>query len=237
MTDKTESFALILPSDASPSLHPDNTASSWQVALPHAIHLDPQKDWYVSLRDVYIPNHLSKITGNAVLTLYYTHHDDGGEIQGIKDVTAVSADERFTGDVLTHLDKSMKKLKPPPKIKGREKIKLKFEEGFVKPLVVQWNYTRPGPVYLKSVSNQWATLEFDEVWQEILQLDQRRYPLYSIKEQEELVLEIHYYLTQPATIMRYTLPRGILNGALVLLSRRVSVSAGSNQDAQSYFRN
>ena len=53
-------------------------------------------------------------------------HDDGGEIQGIKDVTAVSADERFTGDVLTHLDKSMKKLKPPPKIKGREKIKLKF---------------------------------------------------------------------------------------------------------------
>ena len=36
--------------------------------------------------------------------------------------------------------------------------------------------------------------------------------------------------------MRYTLPRGILNGALVLLSRRVSVSAGSNQDAQSYFR-
>ena len=236
MTDKTESFALILPSDASPSLHPENTASSWQVALPHAIHLDPQKDWYVSLRDVYIPNHLSKITGNAVLTLYYTHHDDGGEIQGIKDVTAVSADERFTGDVLTHLDKSMKKLKPPPKIKGREKIKLKFEEGFVKPLVVQWNYTRPGPVYLKSVSNQWATLEFDEVWQEILQLDQRRYPLYSIKEQEELVLEIHYYLTQPATIMRYTLPRGILNGALVLLSRRVSVSAGSNQDAQSYFR-
>ena len=209
MTDKTESFALILPSDASPSLHPENTASSWQVALPHAIHLDPQKDWYVSLRDVYIPNHLSKITGNAVLTLYYTHHDDGGEIQGIKDVTAVSADERFTGDVLTHLDKSMKKLKPPPKIKGREKIKLKFEEGFVKPLVVQWNYTRPGPVYLKSVSNQWATLEFDEVWQEILQLDQRRYPLYSIKEQEELVLEIHYYLTQPATIMRYTLPRGI----------------------------
>ena len=236
MTDKTESFALILPSDASPSLHPENTASSWQVALPHAIHLDPQKDWYVSLRDVYIPNHLSKITGNAVLTLYYTHHDDGGEIQGIKDVTAVSADERFTGDVLTHLDKSMKKLKPPPKIKGREKIKLKFEEGFVKPLVVQWNYTRPGLVYLKSVSNQWATLEFDEVWQEILQLDQRRYPLYSIKEQEELVLEIHYYLTQPATIMRYTLPRGILNGALVLLSRRVSVSAGSNQDAQSYFR-
>ena len=236
MTDKTESFALILPSDASPSLHPENTASSWQVALPHAIHLDPQKDWYVSLRDVYIPNHLSKITGNAVLTLYYTHLDDGGEIQGIKDVTAVSADERFTGDVLTHLDKSMKKLKPPPKIKGREKIKLKFEEGFVKPLVVQWNYTRPGPVYLKSVSNQWATLEFDEVWQEILQLDQRRYPLYSIKEQEELVLEIHYYLTQPATIMRYTLPRGILNGALVLLSRRVSVSAGSNQDAQSYFR-
>ena len=236
MTDKTESFALILPSDASPSLHPENTASSWQVALPHAIHLDPQKDWYVSLRDVYIPNHLSKITGNAVLTLYYTHHDDGGEIQGIKDVTAVSADERFTGDVLTHLDKSMKKLKPPPKIKGREKIKLKLEEGFVKPLVVQWNYTRPGPVYLKSVSNQWATLEFDEVWQEILQLDQRRYPLYSIKEQEELVLEIHYYLTQPATIMRYTLPRGILNGALVLLSRRVSVSAGSNQDAQSYFR-
>ena len=236
MTDKTELFALILPSDASPSLHPENTASSWQVALPHAIHLDPQKDWYVSLRDVYIPNHLSKITGNAVLTLYYTHHDDGGEIQGIKDVTAVSADERFTGDVLTHLDKSMKKLKPPPKIKGREKIKLKFEEGFVKPLVVQWNYTRPGPVYLKSVSNQWATLEFDEVWQEILQLDQRRYPLYSIKEQEELVLEIHYYLTQPATIMRYTLPRGILNGALVLLSRRVSVSAGSNQDAQSYFR-
>ena len=236
MTDKTESFALILPSDASPSLHPENTASSWQVALPHAIHLDPQKDWYVSLRDVYIPNHLSKITGNAVLTLYYTHHDDGGEIQGIKDVTAVSADERFTGDVLTHLDKSMKKLKPPPKIKGREKIKLKFEEGFVKPLVVQWNYTRPGPVYLKSVSNQWATLEFDEVWQEILQLDQRRYPLYSIKEQEELVLEIHYYLTQPATIMRYTLPRRILNGALVLLSRRVSVSAGSNQDAQSYFR-
>ena len=236
MTDKTESFALILPSDASPSLHPENTASSWQVALPHAIHLDPQKDWYVSLRDVYIPNHLSKITGNAVLTLYYTHHDDGGEIQGIKDVTAVSADERFTGDVLTHLDKSMKKLKPPPKIKGREKIKLKFEEGFVKPLVVQWNYTRPGPVYLKSVSNQWATLEFDEVWQEILQLDQRRYPLYSIKEQEELVLEIHYYLTQPATIMRYTLPRGILKGALVLLSRRVSVSAGSNQDAQSYFR-
>ena len=236
MTDKTESFALILPSDASPSLHPENTASSWQVALPHAIHLDPQKDWYVSLRDVYIPNHLSKITGNAVLTLYYTHHDDGGEIQGIKDVTAVSADERFTSDVLTHLDKSMKKLKPPPKIKGREKIKLKFEEGFVKPLVVQWNYTRPGPVYLKSVSNQWATLEFDEVWQEILQLDQRRYPLYSIKEQEELVLEIHYYLTQPATIMRYTLPRGILNGALVLLSRRVSVSAGSNQDAQSYFR-
>ena len=236
MTDKTESFALILPSDASPSLHPENTASSWQVALPHAIHLDPQKDWYVSLRDVYIPNHLSKITGNAVLTLYYTHHDDDGEIQGIKDVTAVSADERFTGDVLTHLDKSMKKLKPPPKIKGREKIKLKFEEGFVKPLVVQWNYTRPGPVYLKSVSNQWATLEFDEVWQEILQLDQRRYPLYSIKEQEELVLEIHYYLTQPATIMRYTLPRGILNGALVLLSRRVSVSAGSNQDAQSYFR-
>ena len=236
MTDKTESFALILPSDASPSLHPENTASSWQVALPHAIHLDPQKDWYVSLRDVYIPNHLSKITGNAVLTLYYTHHDDGGEIQGIKDVTAVSADERFTGDVLTHLDKSMKKLKPPPKIKGREKIKLKFEEGFVKPLVVQWNYTRPGPVYLKSVSNQWATLEFDEVWQEILQLDQRRYPLYSIKEQEELVLEIHYYLTQPATIMRYTLPRGILNGALVLLSHRVSVSAGSNQDAQSYFR-
>ena len=236
MTDKTESLALILPSDASPSLHPENTASSWQVALPHAIHLDPQKDWYVSLRDVYIPNHLSKITGNAVLTLYYTHHDDGGEIQGIKDVTAVSADERFTGDVLTHLDKSMKKLKPPPKIKGREKIKLKFEEGFVKPLVVQWNYTRPGPVYLKSVSNQWATLEFDEVWQEILQLDQRRYPLYSIKEQEELVLEIHYYLTQPATIMRYTLPRGILNGALVLLSRRVSVSAGSNQDAQSYFR-
>ena len=236
MTDKTESFALILPSDASPSLHPENTASSWQVALPHAIHLDPQKDWYVSLRDVYIPNHLSKITGNAVLTLYYTHHDDGGEIQGIKDVTAVSADERFTGDVLTHLDKSMKKLKPPPKIKGHEKIKLKFEEGFVKPLVVQWNYTRPGPVYLKSVSNQWATLEFDEVWQEILQLDQRRHPLYSIKEQEELVLEIHYYLTQPATIMRYTLPRGILNGALVLLSRRVSVSAGSNQDAQSYFR-
>ena len=236
MTDKTESFALILPSDASPSLHPENTASSWQVFLPHAIHLDPQKDWYVSLRDVYIPNHLSKITGNAVLTLYYTNHDDGGEIQGIKDVTAVSAVERFTGDVLTHLDKSMKKLKPPPKIKGREKIKLKFEEGFVKPLVVQWNYTRPGPVYLKSVSNQWATLEFDEVWQEILQLDQRRYPLYSIKEQEELVLEIHYYLTQPATIMRYTLPRGILNGALVLLSRRVSVSAGSNQDAQSYFR-
>ena len=29
MTDKTESFALILPSDASPSLHPENTASSW----------------------------------------------------------------------------------------------------------------------------------------------------------------------------------------------------------------
>ena len=49
MTDKTESFALILPSDASPSLHPENTASGWQVALPHAIHLDPQKDWYVSV--------------------------------------------------------------------------------------------------------------------------------------------------------------------------------------------
>ena len=198
--------------------------------------MDPQKDWYVSLRDVYIPNHLSKITGNALLTLYYTHHDDGGEIQGIKDVTAVSADERFTGDVLTHLDKSMKKLEPPPKVKSIEEIKLKFQEGFVKPLVVQWNYTRPGLVYLKSVPNQWATLEFDEVWKAILQLDQRRYPLYSIKEQEELVLKRHYYLTQPATIMRYTLPRGILNGALVLLSHRVSVSAGSNQDAPSYFR-
>ena len=237
MTDKTESFALILPSDASPSLHPENTASSWQVALPHAIHLDPQKDWYVSLRDVYIPNHLSKITGNAVLTLYYTHHDDGGEIQGIKDVTAVSADERFTGDVLTHLDKSMKKLKPPPKIKGREKIKLKFEEGFVKPLVVQWNYTRPGPVYLKSVSNQWATLEFDEgVAGNPSSWIRDDTPFTALKSKRELVLEIHYYLTQPATIMRYTLPRGILNGALVLLSRRVSVSAGSNQDAQSYFR-
>ena len=235
MTDKTESFALILPSDASPSLHPENTASSWQVALPHAIHLDPQKDWYVSLRDVYIPNHLSKITGNAVLTLYYTHHDDGGEIQGIKDVTAVSADEKFTGDVLTHLDKSMKKLKPPPKIKGREKIKLKFEEGFVKPLVVQWNYTRPGPVYLKSVPNQWAKLEFDEVWKAILQLDQRRFPLYNITEQEEVVLEIHSYLMQPATIMRYTLPRGILNGALELLSRRVNVTANSYQNIKSYF--
>ena len=160
----------------------------------------------MSLRDVYIPNHLSKITGNAVLTLHYTHHGGDGEIQGIKDMTAVSADEKFTGDVLSHLDKSMKKRRPPPKLKNLEEIKLKFEEGgFVKPLVVQWNYTRPGLIYLKSVSNQWATLEFDEVSQEILQLDQRRYPLYSIKEQEELVLEIHYYLTQPATIMRYTL--------------------------------
>ena len=235
MTDKTESFALILPSDASPSLHPENTASSWQVALPHAIHLDPQKDWYVSLRDVYIPNHLSKITGNAVLTLYYTHHSDGGEIQGIKDVTAVSADERFTSDVLTHLDKSMKKLKPPPKVKSREEIKLKLEKGFVKPLVVQWNYTRPGMVFLKSVPNQWATLEFDEVWKAILQLDQRRYTLYNITEQEEVVLEIHYYLMQPATIMRYTLPRGILNGALELLSRRVNVTANSYQNVKSYF--
>ena len=235
MTDKTESFALILPSDASPSLHPENTASSWQVALPHAIHLDPQKDWYVSLRDVYIPNHLSKITGNAVLTLYYTHHSDGGEIQGIKDVTAVSADERFTSDVLTHLDKSMKKLKPPPKVKSREKIKLKLEKGFVKPLVVQWNYTKPGMVFLKSVPNQWATLEFDEVWKAILQLDQRRYTLYNITEQEEVVLEIHYYLMQPATIMRYTLPRGILNGALELLSRRVNVTANSYQNVKSYF--
>ena len=235
MTDKTESFALILPSDASPSLHPENTASSWQVALPHAIHLDPQKDWYVSLRDVYIPNHLSKITGNAVLTLYYTHHSDGGEIQGIKDVTAVSADERFTSDVLTHLDKSMKKLKPPPKVKSREEIKLKLEKGFVKPLVVQWNYTKPGMVFLKSVPNQWATLEFDEVWKAILQLDQRRYTLYNITEQEEVVLEIHYYLMQPATIMRYTLPRGILNGALELLSRRVNVTANSNQNVKSYF--
>ena len=235
MTDKTESFALILPSDASPSLHPENTASSWQVALPHAIHLDPQKDWYVSLRDVYIPNHLSKITGNAVLTLYYTHHSDGGEIQGIKDVTAVSADERFTSDVLTHLDKSMKKLKPPPKVKSREEIKLKLEKGFVKPLVVQWNYTKPGMVFLTSVPNQWATLEFDEVWKAILQLDQRRYTLYNITEQEEVVLEIHYYLMQPATIMRYTLPRGILNGALELLSRRVNVTANSNQNVKSYF--
>ena len=235
MTDKTESFALILPSDASPSLHPENTASSWQVALPHAIHLDPQKDWYVSLRDVYIPNHLSKITGNAVLTLYYTHHIDGGEIQGIKDVTAVSADERFTSDVLTHLDKSMKKLKPPPKVKSREEIKLKLEKGFVKPLVVQWNYTKPGMVFLKSVPNQWATLEFDEVWKAILQLDQRRYTLYNITEQEEVVLEIHYYLMQPATIMRYTLPRGILNGALELLSRRVNVTANSYQNVKSYF--
>ena len=235
MTDKTESFALILPSDASPSLHPENTASSWQVALPHAIHLDPQKDWYVSLRDVYIPNHLSKITGNAVLTLYYTHHSDGGEIQGIKDVTAVSADERFTSDVLTHLDKSMKKLKPPPKVKSREEIKLKLEKGFVKPLVVQWNYTRPGMVFLKSVPNQWATLEFDEVWKAILQLDQRRYTLYNITEQEEVVLEIHYYLMQPATIMRYTLPCGILNGALELLSRRVNVTANSYQNVKSYF--
>ena len=235
MTDKTESFALILPSDASPSLHPENTASSWQVALPHAIHLDPQKDWYVSLRDVYIPNHLSKITGNAVLTLYYTHHSDGGEIQGIKDVTAVSADERFTSDVLTHLDKSMKKLKPPPKVKSREEIKLKLEKGFVKPLVVQWNYTKPGMVFLKSVPNQWATLEFDEVWKAILQLDQRRYTLYNITEQEEVVLEIHYYLMQPATIMRYTLPRGILNGALELLSRRVNVTANSYQNVKSYF--
>ena len=235
MTDKTESFALILPSDASPSLHPENTASSWQVALPHAIHLDPQKDWYVSLRDVYIPNHLSKITGNAVLTLYYTHHDDGGEIQGIKDVTAVSADERFTSDVLTHLDKSMKKLKPPPKVKSREEIKLKLEKGFVKPLVVQWNYTKPGMVFLTSVPNQWATLEFDEVWKAILQLDQRRYTLYNITEQEEVVLEIHYYLMQPATIMRYTLPRGILNGALELLSRRVNVTANSYQNVKSYF--
>ena len=60
-------------------------------------------------------------------------------------MTAVSADEKFTGDVL----------KPPPKVKGREEIKLKFEEGgFVKPLVVQWNYTRPGLVTLNSVSNQ-----------------------------------------------------------------------------------
>ena len=42
MTDKTESFALILPSDASPSLHPENTVSSWQVALPHAIHLSSE---------------------------------------------------------------------------------------------------------------------------------------------------------------------------------------------------
>ena len=235
MTDKTESFALILPSDASPSLHPENTASSWQVALPHAIHLDPQKDWYVSLRDVYIPNHLSKITGNAVLTLYYTHHSDGGEIQGIKDVTAVSADERFTSDVLTHLDKSMKKLKPPPKVKSREEIKLKLEKGFVKPLVVQWNYTKPGMVFLKSVPNQWATLEFDEVWKAILQLDQRRYTLYNITEQEEVVLEIHYYLMQPATIMRYTLPRGILNGALELSSRRVNVTANSYQNVKSYF--
>ena len=235
MTDKTELFALILPSDASPSLHPENTASSWQVALPHAIHLDPQKDWYVSLRNVYIPNHLSKITGNAVLTLYYTHHDDGGEIQGIKDVTAVSADERFTGDVLTHLDKSMKKLKPPPKVKSREEIKLKLEKGFVKPLVVQWNYTKPGMVFLTSVPNQWATLEFDEVWKAILQLDQRRNTLYNITEQEEVVLEIHYYLMQPATIMRYTLPRGILNGALELLSRRVNVTANSYQNVKSYF--
>ena len=216
-------------------MHPENTASSWQVALPHAIHLDPQKDWYVSLRDVYIPNHLSKITGNAVLTLYYTHHSDGGEIQGIKDVTAVSADERFTSDVLTHLDKSMKKLKPPPKVKSREEIKLKLEKGFVKPLVVQWNYTKPGMVFLKSVPNQWATLEFDEVWKAILQLDQRRYTLYNITEQEEVVLEIHYYLMQPATIMRYTLPRGILNGALELLSRRVNVTANSYQNVKSYF--
>ena len=235
MTDKTESFALILPSDASPSLHPENKASSWQVALPHAIHLDPQKDWYVSLRDVYIPNHLSKIAGNAVLTLHYTHHGGDGEIQSIKDVTAVSADEKFTGDVLTHLDKSMKKLKPPPKVKSREEIKLKLEKGFVKPPVVQWNYTKPGMVFLTSVPNQWATLEFDEVWKAILQLDQRRYTLYNITEQEEVVLEIHYYLMQPATIMRYTLPRGILNGALELLSRRVNVTANSYQNVKSYF--
>ena len=156
-------------------------------------------------------------------------------MQGIKDVTAVSADERFTGDVLTHLDKSMKKLKPPPKVKSREEIKLKLEKGFVKPLVVQWNYTKPGMVFLTSVPNQWATLEFDEVWKAILQLDQRRYTLYNITEQEEVVLEIHYYLMQPATIMRYTLPRGILNGALELLSRRVNVTANSYQNVKSYF--
>ena len=114
-------------------------------------------------------------------------------------------------------------------------IKLKFEEGFVKPLVVQWNYTRPGPVYLKSVPNQWAKLEFDEVWKAILQLDERRYPLYNITKQEEVVLEIHYYMMQPATIMRYTFPRGILNGALELLSRRVNVTANSYQNVKSYF--
>ena len=196
MTGKTSDASPSLPSDASPS------PSSWQVGLPHAIHLDPQKDWYVSLCDVYIPNHLFKITSNAVLTLHYTHQDGDGEIQGIKDVTAVSADESFTGDILTHLDKFVKKLRPPPKVKGREETKLKFEEGFVKPLVVQYNYTRPGVVFLKSVPNQWATLEFDEVWKAILQLDQRRYPLYNIKKQEKLVLEIYYYLMQPSNATR-----------------------------------
>jgi len=150
-------------------------------------------------------------------------------------VTALSADDNVKDSALTQLDDSMKYLRPPPQEKTREEIKLKFLGESEKQLVVLWSYTRPGYVTLKSIPKQWATLEFDEVWKEILQLDQTRYPLYNIAEQEEVVLEIHFFTTQPTVIKRFTLPRGILQGALQLLSERVMAKSWINQHSVAKF--
>jgi len=45
-------FHMVLPSNASPNMHPNNTATDFTVSLQNPIKLDPKKSWKVALMDM-----------------------------------------------------------------------------------------------------------------------------------------------------------------------------------------
>lgn len=66
-----DQFFLILPSDSSMNLYPDNKISSYKVNLPNPVNLDPAR-WQVALQEIQFPNYWYNIReGRNVIVMHY----------------------------------------------------------------------------------------------------------------------------------------------------------------------
>ena len=69
----TNSFSIVVTSDASTAQYPENKPASFKMQLPNQVHLSA--DWEVAMTNVIYPHTWQNVHHNQVSSLLSSHHD------------------------------------------------------------------------------------------------------------------------------------------------------------------